>query len=56
MPHDLVSAAQDLVGDGRGAPRQANLRRAISTPIGEQFQRGAKAGEVARPSRDKCWR
>lgn len=30
-PHDLVSAAQDLVGDGRGAPRQANLRRAIST-------------------------
>ena len=30
-PHDLVSAAQDLVGDGKGAPRQANLRRAIST-------------------------
>lgn len=36
-PHDLVAAAQDLVGDGKGAPRQANLRRAISTAYYDLF-------------------
>ena len=33
MPYstDLIATARDLVGSGRGRPRQTNLRRAVST-------------------------
>ena len=30
-PDDLIATARDLLSTGRGAPRQSNLRRAVST-------------------------
>ena len=30
-PDDLIATARDLLATGRGAPRQSNLRRAVST-------------------------
>lgn len=43
QPNDLVRAAKDLVGANKGKPRQAHLRRAISTAYYAVFHSLAQA-------------